>query len=314
MFGPEEIKVERSVSIKKPMILVKSILGDFKYFHDELSPWTEKDSAMKTTYKGNLGEVGHFYSWQGNKEVGSGEMEIVSKTEDSLVQRLTFEGMGDSRAYFIIKEQPTATDVTWGMIFEVGFFGRPMMLFMNMDKMLGADYEKGLSKLKVKLESMKEDVASANYEIKEVAWEEKTFYGTKRTKLDGSKLGVFFAENWPKMWLQLENEKVKSTMSPCGILYSWDEKTMVTECVAAMCVPKGFELKGREKYSIPATKVLSVPYYGVPEKSIEAYYAMDEYLKANKLSYSFDIDEYVTDPTLQKDTAKWLTNIYYILK
>jgi hypothetical protein len=57
-----------------------------------------------------------------------------------------------------------------------------------------------------------------------------------------------------------------------------------------------------------------VPYYGVPEKSIEAYYAMDEYLKANKLSYSFDIDEYVTDPTLQKDTAKWLTNIYYILK
>ena len=65
-----------------------------------------------------------------------------------MVQRLTFEGMADSRAYFSIKEQPTATDVTWGMIFEVGFFGRPMMLFMNMDKMLGADYEKGLSKLK----------------------------------------------------------------------------------------------------------------------------------------------------------------------
>ena len=56
--------------------------------------------------------------------------------------------MGDSRAYFSIKEQPTVTDVTWGMIFEVGFFGRPMMLFMNMDKMLGADYENGLSKLK----------------------------------------------------------------------------------------------------------------------------------------------------------------------
>lgn len=138
----------------------------------------------------------------------------------------------------------------------------------------------------------------------------KTFYGTKSIKLDGAKLGAFFGENWPKMWLQLENEKVKSTMSPCGILYLWDEKTMVTECVAAMCVPKGFELKGWEKYSIPATKVLSVPYYGAPEKSIEAHYAMDEYLKANKLSYSFVIEEYVTDPTLQKDTAKWLTNIY----
>ena len=79
MFGPEEIKVERSVSIKKPTILVKSILGDFKYFHDEWSTWTEKDSAIKTTYKGNLGEVGHFYSWQGNKEVGSGEMKLFQK-------------------------------------------------------------------------------------------------------------------------------------------------------------------------------------------------------------------------------------------
>ncbi len=230
------------------------------------------------------------------------------------MQRLTFEGLGDSKAYFSINEQPTATDVTWGMIFEVGFFGRPIMLFMNIDKMVGAEYEKGLTKLKNKLESLKEEVANANYEIKELAWEEKTFYGTKRTKLDGSKLGAFFGENWPKMWLQLEIEKVKSTMSPCGILYSWDEKTMVTECVAAMCVPKGFELKGWEKYSIPSTKVLSVPYYGAPKKIIEAHYAMDEYLKANKLSYSFVIEEYVTDPTLQKDRAKWLTNIYYILK
>ena len=79
MFGPEEIKVERSVSIKKPTILVKSILGDFKYFHFEWSTWTEKDSAIKTTYKSNLGEVGHFYSWQGNKEVGSVEMKLFQK-------------------------------------------------------------------------------------------------------------------------------------------------------------------------------------------------------------------------------------------
>ena len=78
--------------------------------------------------------------------------------------------MGDSKAYFSINEQPTATDVTWGMIFEVGFFGRPIMLFMNIDKMVGAEYEKGLTKLKNKLESLKEEVASANYKIKEVAW------------------------------------------------------------------------------------------------------------------------------------------------
>lgn len=315
MFGPKEMKVERSVSIKKPVLLVKSKLGDFKFFHDEWSPYTEKDTAMKTNYKGNSGEIGHYYGWEGNKEVGKGEMEITSISQDSLVMRLTFEGMGDSKAYYLIKDNDSITNVTWGMVFDVGFFGRPIMLFMNMDKMLGADYEKGLAKLKSKLESIQEEVANtASYEIKEVNWEEKTFIGSKKTKLESDKLGAFFAENWPKMWLQLEKEKIKSPMSPCGFFYSWDNKKQSTECVAAMCIPKNVIVKGWEIITIPVTKVLSVPYYGAPEKSIEAHYAMDEYLKVNKLDYKFVIEEYVTDPMLEKDTARWLTNIYYILK
>jgi effector-binding domain-containing protein len=314
MLGPKEMKVERSISINKPALFVKSMLGDFKYFHDEWSPWSEKDTAMKTTYKGNPGEVGHFYSWEGNKEVGKGEMEIKCVNEDSLVQRLSFEGMGDSKAYFIVKDQDTSTNVTWGMIFDVGFFGRPIMLFMNMDKLIGADYEKGLTKLKLKLETIQDRAPTANYEIKEVQWDERVFFGTKATKLKESELGTFFAENFPKLWLQLDKEKIKSPMSPCGIFYTWNDQNKAAECVAAMCVPNGKELKGWEKYAMPSTRVLSVPYYGAPEKSIEAHYAMDEYIKANKLNYTYVIEEYVTDPMLEKDTARWLTNIYYILK
>ncbi len=315
LFGPKEIKVERSIAINKPATLVTAKLADFKYFHDEWSPWSIKDPNMKTTYKGNAGEVGHFYTWEGNKEVGKGEMEIKAFNGDSLIQRITFDGMGDSKAYFIVKDKSPATEVTWGMIFEIGFFGRPMMLFMNMDKMIGADYEKGLATLKTKLEAMKAELAAAsNHEVKEVQWEARTFYGTKKTKMDGTKLGAFFGENFPKMWLETEKEKIQSCMSPCGLFYSWDEKTMTTECAAAFCVPKDKQLKGWEKYSIPASRVLHAPHYGAPERSIEAHYAIDAYMKEKKLDYTFVIEEYVTDPTLEKDTARWLTNIYYILK
>lgn len=314
LFGPKEIKVERSISINKPSTLVTTKLADFKYFHDEWSPWSEKDPNMKTTYTGNPGEVGHFYSWEGNKEVGKGEMEIKAFNGDSLLQRLSFEGMGDSKAYFIVKDKSPVTDVTWGMIFEIGFFGRPMMLFMNMDKMIGADYEKGLTTLKTKLEAIKEEMAASNHEVKEIQWDERTFYGTKKTKMDGNELGAFFGDNWPKMFAQSQEEKIQPVMSPCGIFYSWDEKTMATECVAALCIPNGTELKGWEKYSIPASKVLIAPHYGDPAKSIEAHYAIDAYMKERKLDYTFVIEEYVTDPTLEKDTARWLTNIYYILK
>ena len=305
MVGPNEIKVERTISISKSVAVVKTKLGDFKYFHDEWSPWSEKDPNMKNTYKGNPGEVGHLYSWEGNKDVGKGEMELMAYNGDSLIERLYFDGMGDSKVYFITKDNSKGTDITWGMISQIGFMGRPFMLFMDMDKMLGADFEKGLSKLKTKLESMKEEVAAAsNHEVKEIQWEARTFYGTKRVKMDGNKLGAFFGENFP----------IQSCMSPCGLFYSWDEKTMATECAAAFCVPNDKELKGWEKYSIPASKVLIAPHYGAPEKSIEAHYAIDAYMKEKKLDYSFVIEEYVTDPTLEKDTARWLTNIYYILK
>ncbi|MBA2611019.1 MAG: SRPBCC family protein [Bacteroidetes bacterium] len=313
MVGPKEIKVERNVSISKSIDLVKAKLGDFKYFHDEWSPWSEKDPHMKNTYTGNPGEVGHLYTWEGNKDVGNGQMELKGFNGDSIIERLSFEGMGDSKVYFISKDNSKGTDLTWGMIFDVSFFGRPIMLFMNMDKMLGADFEKGLTKLKTKLESINE-APMASYEIKEVQWDAKDFIGTKRVKMDGNKLGAFFGEHFPKMWADLEKEKMKSPMSPCGLFYSWDEKTMATECAAVMCVPKGKTVKGWEKYDMPSTKVLSVPYYGAPEKSIEAHYAMDEYIKAHKLDYKFVIEEYVTDPMLEKDTARWLTNIYYILK
>ncbi len=312
--GTKEMKVERSISINKPATSIIPKLADYKFFHDEWSPWTEKDPGMKATYKGNPGEVGHSYTWDGNKEVGKGEMEIKAFNGDSVIQRITFDGMGDSKGYYILKGKGDATDVTWGIAFDIGFFFRPMTLFMNMEKMVGAEYEKGLVKLKTKLEAIKEEVATASsHEVKEIQWDAKTFYGTKKVKMDGAKLKDFFSENFPKLMAEMDKEKIQSCMSPCGLFYSWDEKTMMTECAAAFCVPEGKEMKGWEKYSIPASRVLHAPHYGDPANSIEAHYAIDEYMKEKKLAYTFVIEEYVTNP-MEKDTSKWLTNIYYILK
>src|SRR5436190_3723458 len=134
--GPKQVKVERQIAINKPVATVKSRLGDFKYFHDKWSPWTEKDPAMKTTYEGTPGEPGHLYTWSGNKEVGSGSMTLEGYNGDTLLQKLSFEGEGDAKSYFIMKDNNASTDVTWGMTFPVGFMHRPMMLFINMDKMM----------------------------------------------------------------------------------------------------------------------------------------------------------------------------------
>lgn len=311
--GPKQIKVERQISINKSSGLVKAKLTDYQFFHDKWSPWTEKDPAMKTEYEGTPGSIGHKYSWSGNKDVGSGSMIITAFSGDTIMQTLSFAREGDSKAYYILKDNNSSTDVTWGMMFDVGFMGRPIMLFMNMDKMLGEDYEKGLSKLKSELESIQEEMA-VNFDIQEIEWPEKTFIGTKLTKMKAAEMGAFFGQNFPKLGADMGKNKLEPTMAPCALVSMWNEQTQECECAAVMCVANGSSIKNWETHKTPASKVLMVAYYGAYEKSGMAHMAIGKYMGEKGLKESHVFEEYVTDPMVEKDTTKWLTNIYYVIK
>jgi hypothetical protein len=89
----------------------------------------------------------------GNREVGTGSMTFERYSGDSLVQKLSLDGQGDAKIYFIVKENASACDVAWGLIFDVGFSMRTPMLFMDMNDMIGEDYERGLSRLKQTIEN-----------------------------------------------------------------------------------------------------------------------------------------------------------------
>ncbi len=313
LFGPKEISVERSIVVNADPAIVKTQIGDLKFFQEKWSPWSEKDPNMKVTYMGEMGKAGSGYSWTGNKEVGTGTMVVNSTEGDSVIQTLTLDRMGDSRTFYAVKPENSGAKVTWGISFDIGFMGRAMMLFMNMDKMMGGDFEKGLTKFKTAVESMPVAAPTAQYEIKEVSWEEKTFIG-KRGKISFEKLTPFLAENYPKIFEELDKTKVATLMAPSAIYFSKDQEKGETDCAAVTCVPKGTNIKGYETFAVPTSRVLQVQYYGPYDKISIAHKAMDEYVKANNLpTPSHLIEEYVTDPMHEKDTAKWLTNIYYVI-
>lgn len=313
LFGPSSVKVERAININAPIELVQKQLADLKFFHDSWSPWTEKDSAMKTTYTGEMGQPGSTYAWESDKEdVGKGMMIYDKTVNDSVLQTLRFDGMGDAKVYFITKTENNGTNVTWGMVFDIGFFGRGPMLFMNFEKQIGPDYEKGLAKLKPALEQMAA-VPAVNYEIKEIQWEARTYYG-KKEKLSFDKISAFFGENYPKLAAELAKAKIQPVGMPKAIYFSYDEQGKSTECAAVMEVANGTKLSDWEKFETPASKVLLIEYYGPYEKSGDAHYAMDAYIKKNGLTQGLVLEEYVTDPMTEKDPAKWLTNIFYIVK
>ncbi len=153
--APKEYDVSRSIIIEQPLSEVFSYLKFIKN-QDNWSPWAEKDPNMKKSFTGTDGEVGFISAWNGNKEVGEGEQELTGIIENKIVESQLrflkpFKSISD--AYIQVVEEDNGTKVIWGFTGKNKFPVSVMMLFMNMDKTVGKDFEYGLKKLKSILES-----------------------------------------------------------------------------------------------------------------------------------------------------------------
>jgi hypothetical protein len=147
---PNEYRVERTKAIDAPAEVVFAQIDDFRRW-EKWSPWEHLDPNMKKTYSGPEHQVGASYAWQGNQDVGSGSMTVVEREAPTqLVVRLEFiEPFASlARNGFSLFGANDSTQVTWWMEGDNDFMGKAFGLFMNMDKMIGADFERGLDALK----------------------------------------------------------------------------------------------------------------------------------------------------------------------
>lgn len=153
-YAPKSYNVSRSISINKPLSEVFTYLKSLKN-QDNWSPWAEKDPNMVKTFTGTDGEVGCVSAWVGNKDVGEGEQELTGIVENELIEsqlRFLKPFKSTSDAYLRVEKEGEGTKVIWGFKGTNAFPVTIMMVFMNMDKAIGKDFEYGLNKLKSILE------------------------------------------------------------------------------------------------------------------------------------------------------------------
>jgi len=154
--APKTYHVFRSIEIARPKGEVFEHLRFLKK-QDEWSPWAKKDPNMDKKFTGTDGEVGCVSYWNGNKEVGEGEQEITKIVPGKRIEgelRFLKPWKSTSDCYLEVGDGSAGkTMVTWGFTGKNKFPMSIMMLFMSMDKMVGKDFEEGLSTLKTQLEN-----------------------------------------------------------------------------------------------------------------------------------------------------------------
>jgi uncharacterized protein YndB with AHSA1/START domain len=149
---PDTFGVQRAAVVKVPAEKIFPLINNFHQWA-KWSPWEDRDPAMKRTYSGTESGRGAVYAWDGNKNVGSGRMEILDATSPSkIVIKLDFfkpfEGHNTAEFTMLPQGDNATTNVTWVMRGPAPFMNRVMQVFMNLDKMIGKDFEAGLVNLR----------------------------------------------------------------------------------------------------------------------------------------------------------------------
>jgi hypothetical protein len=146
---PDTFRVERSAQISAPPDKILLLVNDFHQW-GAWSPYEKLDPTMKRTYAGAGAGKGAVYEWEGNGKAGQGRMEIIDAAPTKTAIQLDFikPFRAHNIAAFTARQQGDATRVTWSMEGPAPFVHKLLGLFLNMDKMIGADFETGLGNLK----------------------------------------------------------------------------------------------------------------------------------------------------------------------
>ena len=306
-FLPSSVYMEREITIKAEAETVFNQinnLGNLKNW----SPWYDIDTATVYTFNDIPEGVGASYKWESdNRNVMSGIQTIVkSKPFEYVETELDFMRGDISLSGHKLKSLGDSVNVVWWFSTD---FSNPLQRYFGLifDKMLGPDYEKGLQNLKNYCEKMPE---TSKFEVELVEFPGQIYIGIKE-KCAVQEIGMKMGEFYGELMEFVQKSNIKMTNPPFSIYYS--EPTDSFEFAACIPVENKIKTVGRIKFGeIKKGQVAFANYFGDYKKITEAHKSLKKWItQNNKTIVGPPWEEYITDPTVEKDTAKWLTKVYY---
>ena len=147
---PDSFRIERSTTIKAPPERIFALINDFRKW-EAWSPWEKIDPSLQRTYSGAPSGKGAVYEWRGNRDVGSGRLEIIDSSPPSrILLTLDFDEPFEAHneVLFTLESRGDSTKLTQAMYGPSPYISKLMGVFFDMDKMVGEKYEEGLAAIK----------------------------------------------------------------------------------------------------------------------------------------------------------------------
>ena len=281
LIAPSHTHIERSVTVQAPhdhvWYYVSSFAGMVQW-----SPWRELDPDQVAVIK-NDGAVGALYTWSGNEDVGKGEQTITSINETEVVTHLHFIDPFDAEAdatTSVIKSED-GVKVTWSYDADAPYPMNVMNLLMDMDKMLGPDFQKGMDKLKVLAEETAPSISQESlFNIQTIELEPRVYIGVRKI-IPWSEMESFYTSSFEVAFGAAQASSLEVLGMPSGVFFKWGEENQEADLLAGVPVKEG-EIEGMDSELIEG-KSLLIEYYGPYEGTGDAHMAKKMELKAKGL-------------------------------
>lgn len=305
---PSKATVLRSTTIKN--VNTSSVFEQIAIMRNRAnwSPWSAKDSLMKSEFSGPAYGVGSKMTWSGDPDItGNGSIEITKMVlNESLELNLTFEDFPPTKIFWTFLSKGKDVQVNWSSENELSymyrFFG-PMI-----EENVGKDFTEGLVLLKNYVENSKNP-----YQIELTHVDEKNVYSSK-VKTTADQIGNALGSSYQKVIMQMMKDNQVQISQPFALYHNWDGTNVELE--AAIHVANlGSSTEDVVSKTIPATYAVKGTHLGPYDATQKIYDALHKYIKDAGLTQDGSPWEvYITDPSTEPDVSKWITEIYFPVK
>ncbi|MEO9870405.1 SRPBCC family protein [Ekhidna sp.] len=314
VFGPKEVHIQRETTINASVDAVYAEISGFKTF-DQFSAWSEIDTTAEITIQGPIAGVGASYSWNSdNPDLGVGEMQIIEVDESKMVKyKMSFEGFpGEPTASWFLVEEEGRTKVTYTYDQE-GISGIWKLFAYGTEGMLGPMYDRTLEKLNNRVEGR--PILKSRIAVQEVS--PIVFAGKEVTSANNvGEISDVMEEAYGAIMISIMKNGLTMTEEyPLAISTSYDESSISMIC--GIPVADGSVIEGEDVsvMNSPEGAALRALHFGDYALLEDTHNQIDQY--ANYYGYEitgYPWEIYVSDPSIESDTSKWITEVYYPVK